>query len=230
MHLPSVITDAVAALAAPLFPGAQQQPLSGSGSSSSSGDGSDGHPRSGIGAAIPGGSPFSLCAVSRPTDLLNITYMELFPQPVWLDDMFQVTTYGTVLESWEANGTTTLTLDCGSHCEEYGQPEEDWAGENFTVPGVCGWAIGDIQQPVGGPRKRNETCPPVAGPAVITSLGWVPWILIYAPAYYNFTIDAKTNDGRRIFCITTELCMRWEDPQKNEDQATGPWANCTWPR
>jgi hypothetical protein len=95
--------------------------------------------------------------------------------------MFQVTTYGNVLESWEANGTTTLTLDCGSHCEEYGQPEEDWAGENFTAPGVCGWAIGDIQQPVGGPRKRNETCPPVAGPAVITSLGWVPWILIYAP-------------------------------------------------
>lgn len=31
---------------------------------------------------IPGGSPFSYCDVSRPTDLFNISSITLWPQPL----------------------------------------------------------------------------------------------------------------------------------------------------
>jgi len=33
---------------------------------------------------IPGGSPFSLCPVTSSTDLFDITYLELNPQPVYM--------------------------------------------------------------------------------------------------------------------------------------------------
>jgi hypothetical protein len=47
--------------------------------------------------------------------------------------------------------------------------------------------------------------------------------------YYNFTFDAKTEDGKRIYCLTAEVCMEWEDEEKNKRYSQGPWGNCTWP-
>jgi hypothetical protein len=46
--------------------------------------------------------------------------------------------------------------------------------------------------------------------------------------YYNFTFDAKTTDGRRIYCLTAEVCLRWEDDEKNGRYNSGPHGNCSW--
>jgi hypothetical protein len=41
---------------------------------------------------LPGGSPFSLCEVSRPTDLFEITSVELTQQPVYMCVILVITT------------------------------------------------------------------------------------------------------------------------------------------
>jgi hypothetical protein len=48
--------------------------------------------------------------------------------------------------------------------------------------------------------------------------------------WYNFTVDAKTAEGDRIYCTTTEVCLRREDEKKNEHYPPGPWHDCKWPR
>lgn len=55
-------------------------------------------------------------------------------------------------------------------------------------------------------------------------------MLIGTQGWYNFTFDAKTSDGRRIYCITTEVCLRFKREKDNEGYPPGPWTNCTWPR
>ncbi|KAI1758496.1 hypothetical protein GGR53DRAFT_524621 [Hypoxylon sp. FL1150] len=155
---------------------------------------------------IPGGSPFSLCEVSRPTDLFDIASVELDGQPVYIDDAFMVHLYGSFRGSFTPNATIDASVDCGSHCEEYGAPPGERPGE-ATTASFCEMSM--IEQPLGGREKTNVTCPP----------GW-----------YNFTFDAKTAEGERIYCLTTEVCLRWEDKDRNKHCPPGHWNNCRWPR
>ncbi|KAI1371191.1 hypothetical protein F4677DRAFT_436223 [Hypoxylon crocopeplum] len=177
-------------------------------------------------AEIPGGTPFSFCEVSRPTDLFDITSVELTQQPVYIDDVFLVHLYGTFRGSFTPNATLNLFDDCGSHCEEYGAPPGDSPGESLAID-FCD--MSEIEQPLGG-MKTNVTCPPQEGYALISSMGYVMPMFFSAPGWYNFTFDAKTAEGERIYCLTAEVCLRWEDEDKNKGYRPGPWTNCTWPR
>ncbi|XXG98252.1 methylenetetrahydrofolate reductase (NAD(P)H) met13 [Hypoxylon texense] len=169
-------------------------------------------------AEIPGGSPFSFCEASRSTDLFAIT-----------DDVFTVHIYGAFQDSFTPNATIDLTVNCGSHCEEYGTPPGDRPGETTTAD-FC--EMSEIEQPLGGREKRNATCPPEEGYALITSYGYVVPMFFSTPeqGWYNFTFDAKTAEGERIYCLTTEVCLRWEDEDKNKHYPPGRWNACRWPR
>lgn len=70
-----------------------------------------------------------------------------------------------------------LSVDCGSHCEEYGVPPGGPSGESVMV-GFC--ELSDIEQPLGG-TKKNATCPPGKGYALITSMGYVMPMFFRAP-------------------------------------------------
>ncbi|CAG8958678.1 hypothetical protein HYFRA_00011520 [Hymenoscyphus fraxineus] len=168
---------------------------------------------------IPDG-PFSLCEVSRPTDLLAITSVSLSKRPVYIDDLASVNFYGEFQESFKGNGTIELTVNCGSHCEEYGYPKDTpGANTSFTF---CD--MSEIEQPLQG---RKATCPPEKGPTIITSLVYVLPMFLRAPlidkGYYNFTFDAKTDEGERIYCLQTEVCLRWEDEKKNQLYPPSSW-------
>ncbi|KAF2498111.1 hypothetical protein BU16DRAFT_559820 [Lophium mytilinum] len=171
---------------------------------------------------IPGGSPFSYCNQSRQTDLYNISMINFNPQPLYLDRGFGVSIYGTYLKDVGLKATFEMTGDCGSHCKEYGYNHT--AGETESW-GFCPFH-NDTQQ-----LDKKGGCPPVEDFALTSLAGWVmPRYCV--PACYNFTFDAKTADGERIYCLTAEVCLRWEDEKMNKwyvDHGS-PGANCTWPR
>ncbi|KAI0191646.1 hypothetical protein F4808DRAFT_443680 [Astrocystis sublimbata] len=178
---------------------------------------------------LPGGSPFSLCDVSRPTDLFQIDSIEVTKQPVYIEDVFTFHLYGEFQKTWTSNATVNITLDCGSHCEEYDipvPPGEERPGESGTIP-FCD--VSEIEQPLGG-EKRNETCPPVEGFGLISSPGYVWRMFVNFPRWYNFTFDAKTAEGERIYCVTTEVCLRYEDEDVNKRYRPTPARDCKWPR
>ncbi|KAI0098281.1 hypothetical protein GGR51DRAFT_431810 [Nemania sp. FL0031] len=177
-----------------------------------------------LGRDLPGGSPFGLCDVSRPTDIFNITSVELARQPVHIDDVFTIHLYGTFRESLTPNATLEFQVNCGSHCEEYGAPPGESPGESALVD-FC--ELSGIEQPLGG---KKATCPPQEGYALISSLGYVMPMFFSTPGWYNFTFDARTAEGNRIYCLTTEVCLRWEDEEKNKHYPPGPWNDCKWPR
>ncbi|KAI1268556.1 hypothetical protein F5Y18DRAFT_234590 [Xylariaceae sp. FL1019] len=198
-----------------------QKPLTGTASKGVS------DPRLLLGPEVPGGTPFSFCDVSRPTDLLNVTSLELTQQPVHFDEEFFFNLYGIFQKPLTPNATINAYIDCGSHCEDYGNPPGERPGAGIDVD-FCEFT--QIQQPLGGLPKRNTTCPPVAGYALSTSMGYLMPMFFRTPGWYNFTFDAHTAEGDRIYCVTTEVCLRWEDEEKNKGHPPGPWTNCTWPR
>ncbi|TGJ88662.1 hypothetical protein E0Z10_g9 [Xylaria hypoxylon] len=159
---------------------------------------------------LPGGSPFSLCDVSRPTDLFNIRSIELTRQPVHIDDEFTIHMYGAFLESFTPNASLDLQVNCGSHCEEYGAPPGQSPGESATAD-FC--ELSGIEQPLGG---KKATCPPQEGYALITSSGYVFPMFFGTPGWYNFTFDAKTAEGDRIYCLTAEDIGMIVDGQDKE--------------
>ncbi|KAK7947991.1 uncharacterized protein PG986_008877 [Apiospora aurea] len=118
-----------------------------------------------------------------------------------------------------------VTGNCGSYCETYGTDPEDRQGETYRDD-FCG--LNPLEQPLGG-RTDNTACPPEKGYAMVSPVGLAMSMFLWWPAVYSFTFDAKTEDGRRIYCLTAEVCMRWEDEEKNKRYSTGPWSNCTWP-
>lgn len=77
--------------------------------------------------------------------------------------------HGTFQKTFAADATMELSVDCGSHCEEYGAPPGETPGES-TIAGFC--ELSDIEQPLGG-KKKNATCPPEEGHALISSTGYV---------------------------------------------------------
>jgi len=177
---------------------------------------------------LPGGTPISLCKESSPNDIFRVTSVELTKQPLYFDDDFLLNIYGTFqsTETWTENATLTWRADCGSHCEMYGNPPGETPSESIDW-NFC--EIHDIMQPTGG-EKRNATCPPVNGWALATTIVYIFPLWLREPAWYNITFDAKTADGRRIYCLTAEVCLRWEDKMKERPYPKGPWSNCTWPR
>ncbi|KAI0521842.1 hypothetical protein F5B22DRAFT_643428 [Xylaria bambusicola] len=175
---------------------------------------------------LPGGSPFSLCDVSQPTDLFQIDSIELSKQPVYIGDAVLFHLYGEFQGSFTPNATMNFRVDCGSHCEEYGGPPGEREGESGEMP-FCD--LTEIEQPLGG-GKRNETCPPVEGHALLTSPGYAWRMFFGAPGWYNFTFDAKTAEGDRIYCVTAEVCLRYEDEDENKRYRPTPARDCKWPR
>ncbi|KAM0715194.1 hypothetical protein Q7P37_009659 [Cladosporium fusiforme] len=176
---------------------------------------------------LPGGTPFSLCPASNPTDLFAIKSLELTKQPVYIDDIFLIHLYGTFQHTFSPNATINLKVDCGSHCEEYGNPPGESPSETVEVD-FC--EVSEIDQPLGRKSDRNGTCPPEKGYALLSSAAYVVPMFFSTPGWYNFTFEAQTQDGERIYCVTAEVCLRWEDEKKNENYPPGPWNECRWPR
>jgi hypothetical protein len=127
------------------------------------------------------------------------------------------------------------------------QPGE-WPGISFAVDfDYIGW----VEQPG---STDGPVCSIEEGPGSITATGFVWPILLRSPVelplplsplpfgykvkadlaqgWYNITFDAIAADGRRIYCLTTEVCLRWEDEEMNKKETVvdGPWAHCVWPR
>jgi len=95
------------------------------------------------------------------------------------DDEFYLNIYGTFqsTKTWTENATLTWNVDCGSHCEMYGNPP----GE--TPSGSMSWdfcELHDIMQPTGR-DKRNATCQPVDGWALATTFMWIPPLVLVQP-------------------------------------------------
>lgn len=95
-------------------------------------------------------------------------------------DEFTVHIYGAFQKSFASNATMELAVDCGSHCKEYGAPPGETPGES-TSAGFC--ELSDIEQPLGG-KKKNATCPPEEGYALITSIGYVMPMFFRAPVSF----------------------------------------------
>ncbi|KAH8176770.1 hypothetical protein LIA77_01852 [Sarocladium implicatum] len=199
---------------------------------------------------IPGGTPFNFCPESRDTDLFQISSVIVdrmpvhmfvpilyFSWPSWVrsddlmtcpnsDDFFTVYLEGEFLDTFAPNATLSITSNCGSYCDAYNITDpEDRKGETDTED-FCD--LNSLEQPLG--HHGNRDCPPQKGPAIISALGYAIPMFIWWPGHYNFTFDAKTKGGRRIYCLTAEVCMRWEDEEKNKRYTLLPIQNCTWPK
>lgn len=175
---------------------------------------------------IFGGTPFRYCAESRDSDLFQISSAIINRQPIYIDDAFMVYLEGEFLNTFAPNATFAITGNCGSYCDAYNVTDpRDRQGETITVD-FC--ASNLVEQPLG--HHRNGECPPQKGAAMISAMGWAVPFIVRSPGYYNFTFDVNTKDGQRIYCLTAEVCLRWEDDERNERESTGPWGNCTWPQ
>ena len=75
------------------------------------------------------------------------------------DDDFEFYLYGTFQESFrETNATLDLRIDCGSHCEEYGNPPGEVPSTTFEMD-FC--KVSYVQQPSEPDGKLgNYTCSP----------------------------------------------------------------------
>jgi hypothetical protein len=146
---------------------------------------------------LPGGSPFSLCKASSSTDLFNISSVEITHQPIYMydslsikiipsfltsnrDDVFSIHVYGSFQNTFTSNATIDLTVDCGSHCDMYGVPPDERAGETGSF-NFCD--LTEIEQPTGG-EKRNDTCNPKQGYALISSEAYIFPMFIRAPVCF----------------------------------------------
>lgn len=92
---------------------------------------------------------------------------------------------------WPANATINTTVDCGSHCEVYGNPLGERPSESFTLP-FC--EISYIEPGLGG-GNMNATCEPVQGQARITSLIYVfPMFLNVPVSFMNRLLTKPSAD------------------------------------
>ncbi|KAG4410796.1 hypothetical protein IFR04_016072 [Cadophora malorum] len=178
------------------------------------------HGDRGLPSVIPGGSPFSYCNVSQGTDLFNISSITLWPQPLYINDDFIITVYGELSKNITANSTMNLWLDCGSHCEEYGA--EPGSGEGDSIE-FCD--VTDVQQP-----NKRQGCPMEKGGAILSYEFFVWDMFLHQPLWYNFTFDMRTKEGERMFCVTSEVCLKWHNEDKNKHYPGGPYPYCEWPR
>jgi hypothetical protein len=96
------------------------------------------------------------------------------------DDAFLFHLYGTFQGSFTSNATIHLRVDCGSHCEDYGNPPGETPSKTWSFD-FCEFS--NIQQPLGG--KKNTTCPPEKGWALIASPGYTWPMYINAPVSFS---------------------------------------------
>jgi len=94
------------------------------------------------------------------------------------DDDFIFYLYGTFLDTFTPNATINLTVDCGSHCEEYGAPPA--FGESFLMD-FCEFTW--IEQPLGG-KKKVPVCPPEKGYGLVQNVGYVWPMFIRNPVSF----------------------------------------------
>ncbi|OQO14035.1 hypothetical protein B0A48_00911 [Cryoendolithus antarcticus] len=175
-------------------------------------------------AELPGGTPLRLCPRSRSTDLYQIKSIEITKQPLYIEDDFLFHIYGSFLGPIGYNATINATVDCGSHCEEFGAKPGDPTSESDKED-FC--EMTKIQQPLGG--RPAKQCLPEPGFGLITAPGYAWRMIFNGPGWYNVTFDAKTAEDKRIFCVTAEVCLRFEDPSMNDGYGPYPGYNCTWP-
>ncbi|KAL9616660.1 MAG: hypothetical protein Q9160_008483 [Pyrenula sp. 1 TL-2023] len=106
---------------------------------------------------IPGGSPLQYCSKSRSTDLYSIDRIEVWPQPLYIEDIFEVHLYGAFSKNLTANATWTLTARYADVLQN----------ESVTWD-FCDWH--NIEQP--NPNRKTQ-CPPEKGFAFIKMFGYV---------------------------------------------------------
>ena len=82
---------------------------------------------------------------------------------------------GTFKKPITPNATFGMTLDCGSHCEEYGVPPDSREGETGYVD-FCD--MSNIHQ--SSPGKKGH-CPPQEGTALIDTMGYVWDMFVWWP-------------------------------------------------
>lgn len=83
--------------------------------------------------------------------------------------------YGEFQESFSDDSILTARVDCGSHCEEYGNPPGE-TPFGLYKDGFCN--LTEIMQPTGG-EKKKKTCPPEKGWALLESVAWAArgWVI-----------------------------------------------------
>lgn len=144
---------------------------------------------------IPGGSPLEYCNVSHATDLYQIDRIELYPNPLHIDDVFQVHLYGTFLKNITDNATLAYTARYGNS-SEFESGTLDW----------CKGFIDSIDQP--DPHRQHD-CPPEKGFGLIMMSSWV-WPMFIVPGPYHFEFDARTKEGERIYCLQANIFLDYE--------------------
>ncbi|MCJ1266874.1 Phosphatidylglycerol/phosphatidylinositol transfer protein [Lobaria immixta] len=140
---------------------------------------------------IPGGSPLKFCNESRSTDLYSIDQIELYPNPLYIDDVFEVHFYGNFLKNITEKATWTFLARYGNSTEH----------ETGTMD-FCE-SLDSIDQPG---RHGQPDCPPEKGFALLKMSAWVMPMFI-VPGDYYFKFDAMTKENERIYCLDAEIYL-----------------------
>ncbi|KAI9753212.1 MAG: hypothetical protein M4579_005278 [Chaenotheca gracillima] len=152
---------------------------------------------------IPGGSPLRLCNESAETDLYAIDHIELYPKPLYIDDVFEVHLYGTFLKNITDNATLTFTARYGNSTEQ----------ETGTID-FCG-SLDSLDQP--DPDRKQE-CPPEKGFAFMSTSAWV-MPMFFVPGDYYFRFDVVTKEDERIYCLDAKVSLDYEDKKDRSSSA-----------
>ena len=122
--------------------------------------------------------------------LLVRPMVDVYTDSLCRDDIFDLNIYGTFqgTKTWMENATLTWTVDCGSHCEMYGNPPGETPSRSMSWD-FCG--LHDIMQPIGR-DKRNATCPPVDGRALATTAMWIPPLVLVHPVGHASVLNNRS--------------------------------------
>lgn len=133
---------------------------------------------------------------SVDSQLVDLAHLRLLPDDILTinsDDVFAMNAYGSFQKYFIGNGTIDFTVDCGSHCVEYGWPPGDTPGwsDGGTFP-FCPYI--DVDQPLHG---KKATCPPEPGFALIDTVLWImPFFLVEPVCISNaFSISPANVEG-----------------------------------
>ncbi|MCJ1364601.1 Phosphatidylglycerol/phosphatidylinositol transfer protein [Acarospora aff. strigata] len=170
---------------------------------------------------IPGGSPLRFCNESSATDLFSIDEIELYPKPLYIDDVFDVHLYGKALKPSTGHGSranSSLTRLAGTFLQNitnnatwhsFGRYGNATVNETWTQD-FCK-VVDSIDQP--DPRRKRE-CPPEKGFALISMSAWVMPMFI-VPGDYYFKFDAVTKEGERIYCLDANIHLEYRDKKRD---------------
>ncbi|CAF9936111.1 MAG: hypothetical protein HETSPECPRED_010016 [Heterodermia speciosa] len=162
-----------------------------------------------------GNSPLKYCNESRPTDLFWIDKIHLRPEKLYIDDIFTVEMRGYFTTPILPNSTWTSTARYGNSTDSeiWTQPfcrlitviEQDPSNQSEERR-----TKRQNQRGVWNDRESESGCPPKRGLAIVRMEGWV-WDMFIVPGDYFFNFDALNGDGRRIYCLETNLRLDYRD-------------------